>query len=147
MRGNGESKLCVKESKLCSWNCCWCLLCEGPGEVPPAVCSRSLSRHRCKRKRARANSREPAMGPCCVRAVLPGGHCHCGRMKLWCRCWPRLSPACPDGQPGCRQVSLPSQALGQQRGAAVARFPSFCPGASPCRDRETRCWALPISAG
>lgn len=60
MRGNGESKLCVKESKLCSWNCCWCSLCEGAGEVPPAPGTCRPSRHGHERERMRMESRELA---------------------------------------------------------------------------------------
>lgn len=44
-------------------------------------------------------------------------------------------------------MSLSSQALGQQRGAAAVCFPSSCPGASPCREGETRCWPCPSRQG
>lgn len=148
MPGNGESKLCVKESKLYSWNCCWCLLCEGPREVPPALCS--LSQCRCECKWGRVKSREPAMGLCCVplaQALLPGGRCYRGGVKHWVRCWPQLSPMCPNGRLERRQVSLPSQALGWQCGSATIRFSSFCHGASPCREGETRCQPCPSLQG
>lgn len=96
MQGNGESKLCVKESKLCSWNCCWRLLCEGSGEVPPAL--RLCAQHGCESKLARVKSEEPATGLCCApsaQALLPGRH------------WLWLSPASPNGWLGHGQMEFP----------------------------------------
>lgn len=62
MQGNGESKLSVKGSKLCSWNCCWSLLYEGPGEVPlTGVLNMTVE---CKW--ARVKSRELAPILCCA---------------------------------------------------------------------------------
>lgn len=130
MQGNGESKLCVKESKLCSWNCCWCLLCEGPAEVP--VAPRSCFQQGCECKRARARSGKPAMGLCSAPsawALLPGRH------------WPQLSPACPSSWLGHGQVNLPSQALGQQRFAILLLW------SIPLPRRRNQVLALPISAG
>lgn len=82
MWGNGESKLYVKESKLYSWNRCWCLLCERPGEGPWAL---SLCFHpgfECEW--AGVTSGEPVAGLCCAQssqALLldrPGcGTCQC----------------------------------------------------------------------
>lgn len=61
--------------------------------------------------------------------LLPGRH------------WPQFSPACPSSWPGHRQVSLPSQALGQQHFAILLLW------SIPLPRRRNQVLALPISAG
>ena len=93
------------------------------------MCSRS--QRGCECKRARVKSGEPVTGLCCaplVRVLLPGRH------------WLWLSSACPNGWLERGQVSLPPQALGQQRFSILSLWRTAL-----LRGRN-QVLALPISA-
>lgn len=131
MWGNGESKLYVKESKLYSWNCCWCLLCERPGEGPWALSLCFQPGFECEW--AGVTSGEPVAGLCCAQssqALLldrPGcGTCQCVLGAGW-----------GTG----RWVYLP-----RLWGSSI--LPSFCYGTSPCWQGEAICQPCPsVCAG
>jgi len=152
MPGNGESKLCVKESKLCSWNCCWRLLCEGPGEVPPAPRSRSLSQSGCECERARVKSGELVTGLCCAssvgaRALLPDGHRHSGCVKHQCWRWPRLSWRVLTQRAGAQAGELLLPGSGTAAWYRCSAFAFLWSWSIPLPRGRNRVLALPVPAG